>query len=27
VRSESGALVLAILSGGTQPLPLEERAQ
>jgi anti-sigma factor ChrR (cupin superfamily) len=27
VRSDEGALVLAILTGGTQPLSLEERAQ
>jgi anti-sigma factor ChrR (cupin superfamily) len=27
VRSDGGALVLAILSGGTQPLPSEDRAQ
>jgi anti-sigma factor ChrR (cupin superfamily) len=27
VRSDGGALVLAILSGGTQPLPAQDRAQ
>jgi len=27
VRSDGGALVLAILSGGTQPLPSQDRAQ
>ena len=27
VRSDGGALVVAILSGGTQPLPMEECAQ